>query len=66
MYHYEQGLRCVRMLETHPLLHGTYPIITLPWPGLWQVHTQNNFRIYIHFHDAPASEVGYKGSTFHK
>ena len=27
------------MLETHPLLHRTYPIITSPWPGLWQVHT---------------------------
>ena len=27
------------VLETHPLLRGTYPIITSPWPGLWQVHT---------------------------
>ena len=25
------GLRCVRMIATHPLLHGTYPIITLVW-----------------------------------
>ena len=32
------GSRCVRMIETHPLLHGTYLIITLPWPELWQVH----------------------------
>ena len=28
------------MLETHPMLLGTYPIITSPWPGLWQVYTQ--------------------------
>ena len=34
-----QGSRCVRMLQTHPLLQGTYPISTSPWPGLWQVHT---------------------------
>ena len=27
------------MLETHPLLHRTYPIIDSPLPGLWQVHT---------------------------
>ena len=32
-------LECVRMLETHPLLPGTYPIITSPWPGLWQFQT---------------------------
>ena len=28
--HIQQGSHCVRMLETHPLLHGTYPIITSP------------------------------------
>ena len=27
------------MLETHPMLHRTYPIIISSWPGLWQVHT---------------------------
>ena len=35
----QKDSRCVRMLETHPLLHRTYPIITPPWPGMWQVHT---------------------------
>ena len=35
---YLQGSRSVRMLETNPLLHRTSPIITSPWPGLWQVH----------------------------
>ena len=29
----------LNMLETHPLLYQTYPIITSPWPGLWQVYT---------------------------
>ena len=33
------------MLETHPLLHGTYPFITSPWPGLWQVHKNYEFHI---------------------
>ena len=34
------GSRCVRLLETHPpLLRGTYPIITSPWPGLAGSHT---------------------------
>ena len=27
------------MQGTHPLLHQTYPIITSPWPGLWQAQT---------------------------
>ena len=27
------------VLETHPLLHETYPIITSPWPGLAGSHT---------------------------
>ena len=27
------------MLETQPLLQGTYPIIASLWPGLWRVHT---------------------------
>ena len=27
------------MLDTPSLLHGTYPIISSPWPGLWQVLT---------------------------
>ena len=31
--------KALRMLETHPLLHGTYPIIISPWPGLWRVYT---------------------------
>ena len=34
----QQGSRCVRMLETHPLVR-TYPIFTAPWPRSWQVHT---------------------------
>ena len=29
--------RCVIILETHPLFHGTYPIIPHPGPGFWQV-----------------------------
>ena len=29
----------LRLLETHPLLRGTYPIITSPWPGLAGSHT---------------------------
>ena len=33
------GSRCVRLLETHALLRGTYPIITSPWPGLAGSHT---------------------------
>ena len=35
------------MLETHLLLHGTYPIITSLWPGLWQVHTDQLLRIEL-------------------
>ena len=27
-----------RILERHRLLHRTFPIITSPWPGLWQIH----------------------------
>ena len=30
-------------VKTHPLLNGTYPILTSPWPGLWQVHTHYGF-----------------------
>ena len=32
------GSRCFILLETHPLLRGTYPIITSPGQD-WQVHT---------------------------
>ena len=35
-----QVSRCARMLETPPLLNGTYLIIASPWPGLWHIHTQ--------------------------
>ena len=40
-----QGSRCVRMLETHPLLHRTYKIITSPCPGLRQIHHIMAFHI---------------------
>ena len=36
-------LTLCRNVKTHPLLNWTYPILTSPWPRLWQVHTHYGF-----------------------
>ena len=42
------GSHCVRLLGPHPLLHGTYPIINPPWPGLAGSHIFWHFTYKCH------------------